>query len=117
MVTAGILDDFATIFEGNRFGIRRLEQAEQPVWPQVILFCRIDHHGVVVGGAAKAISSVAVRCIDVAAGIDDKGGSAAVIFKRQQIVVLVISESVGSNDAVGDEEIMTGGRFRNRDAG
>ncbi len=72
---------------------------------EAVLLQIVDCHGVVDRGRAKSIPQVRLRGVEEAAGVHEEILAVGVQLKAQDIVVLVVADSLGSNATARDEQV------------
>ena len=107
-VPAMVYHDFFIGVKVKMFRMRGFEQAEQPLGPQFILFFFVDTQCVVIAGTAKLIARIGIRRVHVAAGIDYERHPIKAELESELVIVLVIAETLGADDAVAHQQVVVG---------
>ena len=103
---AAILERIGVLAHSQVLGIGLLEHPEQPLRSNVVLLLTVNADGAVRHRTPEQVPGVGIGGVDVAAGIDDHRLAVHVVLEPQQVVVLVVAEPAGADDAVGDQQIV-----------
>ena len=101
---AVIISAVLTGLEMQMLGMGVFEQPKQPFRAQFILFFVINNQGVVISGATKQVTGIEIRGVNIAAWINDQRVSVEVQLETELVVVLMIAESLGTDNAITDQQ-------------